>query len=234
MAKSLKLLLMENVDNLGIVGDVVNVRLGYARNYLLPRGLATEPNEELMKSLAAKRAEAERQVALMRKAREEESARLQGVELTLVRSCNDQGHLYASVTQQEIAAGLNAQGFSLVKPRDVRLNQVIKRIDAYDVHVRLDTDLDAVIKLWVVADRKLDLHKEEEEATPAESRGEAKGGAEARKGDEGAPAEGKTRSKGEGKGRGETTRQESKAAEPREESKPARKSESGKKAGKSS
>lgn len=233
MAKSLKLLLMENVDNLGIVGDVVNVRLGYARNYLLPRGLATEPNEELMKSLAAKRAEAERQVALLRQAREEESARLQGAELTLVRSCNDQGHLYASVTQQEIAAGLNAQGFSLVKPRDVRLNQVIKRIDAYDVHVRLDTDLDAVIKLWVVADRKLDLHKEEE-SSPAEPKGEAGAEAEVRRKDEGGSAEGKSRSKGEGKGRGETTRQESKTAEPREESKPARKSESGKKAGKSS
>ncbi|MBM4109300.1 MAG: 50S ribosomal protein L9 [Phycisphaerae bacterium] len=172
MARSLKLLLVESVDSLGIVGDVVNVRLGYARNFLLPRGLATEPSEELMKSLAAKRAEAERQLAAMRKAREEESAKLTGTELTLIRSCNDQGHLYASVTQQEIATALNGQGFQIVKPRDIRLAQVIKRIDSYDVHVRLDSDLDAIVKLWVVADRKLDLHKDEEPAPAAQ--GEAK------------------------------------------------------------
>lgn len=185
MAKSLKLLLVESVDSLGIVGDVVNVRLGYARNFLLPRGLATEPSEELMKSLAAKRAEAERQLAAMRKAREEESAKLTGTELTLTRSCNDMGHLYASVTQQEIASALNEKGFNLVKPRDVRLGQVIKRIDSYDVHVRLDSDLDSMIKLWVVADRKLDLHRDEpqepaeaeapKEAPKVEAKAEAKG-----------------------------------------------------------
>ena len=55
MAKSLKLLLIENVEALGIVGDVVNVRSGYARNFLLPRGLATQPSEERIKELAGKR-----------------------------------------------------------------------------------------------------------------------------------------------------------------------------------
>ncbi len=62
MAKNIKLLLVENVEALGIVGDVVNVRIGYARNFLLPRSLATQPTDELVKSLAAKRAEAEKQV----------------------------------------------------------------------------------------------------------------------------------------------------------------------------
>ncbi|MEM7755651.1 MAG: bL9 family ribosomal protein, partial [Planctomycetota bacterium] len=55
MAKSIRLLLTENVDNLGIVGDVVNVRLGYARNFLLPRNLATVPSEDIIQSLADKR-----------------------------------------------------------------------------------------------------------------------------------------------------------------------------------
>ncbi len=233
MAKSQKLLLLESVDNLGIVGDVVNVRLGYARNYLLPRGLATEPDEALMKSLAAKRAEAERQLAAMRKAREEESARLQGVELTLVRSCNDQGHLYASVTQQEIAGALNAQGFGLVKPRDVRLNQVIKRIDAYDVHVRLDTDLDAVIKLWVVADRKLDLHKDQEPASSEGGEASAAGESEpAESRAKGAEAKGKS-AEGWGADR-PAERKDGKTAEAKNEAKVSKKGEGEKKKSKKS
>jgi large subunit ribosomal protein L9 len=203
-AKNVKLLLMENVDSLGIVGDVVNVRLGYARNFLLPRSLATEPSEELMKGLAVKRAEAERQLALLRKAREEETAKLTGIELTLIRSCNDQGHLYASVTQPEIAAALNEQGHTLVKPRDVRLGQVIKRIDSYDVHVKLDSDLDAMIKLWVVADRKLDLRKDEPsepEPGPADGGEGAEAGEKPSKGKKGGRAD--AGEKPEGKGDGE-------------------------------
>src|SRR5687768_7408031 len=107
MAKSLKLLLTENVEALGIVGDVVNVRTGYARNYLLPRNMATTPSDELIKQLAGKRAEAEKQVAAHRKSREELNEKLKGVEVTLVRSCNDMGILYGAITQQDVAAALN-------------------------------------------------------------------------------------------------------------------------------
>ncbi len=167
MAKSLKLLLTENVDSLGIVGDVVNVRIGYARNFLLPRDLATQPSEEKVKALASKRAEAERMLAEQRKQREATISKLQGYELSLTRSCNDQGILYGAITQQDVASALGEAGFA-VKPRDVRIAQVIKRIDTYDLHIKMDSDLDATIKLWVVADRKLDLEK------AAESEGEAK------------------------------------------------------------
>lgn len=162
MPTNIKLLLTENVEALGIVGDVVNVRTGYARNFLLPRDLATQPSEEKIKALAAKRIEAEKMLAEQRKQREELNKKLQGIEVHLIRSCNDQGMLYGAITQQDIASALNEQGHA-VKPRDVRMNQVIKRVDAYEVHVKLDSDLDSTIKLWVVADRKLDLEKAREE-----------------------------------------------------------------------
>jgi large subunit ribosomal protein L9 len=162
MGKNVKLLLTENVDSLGIVGDVVNVRLGYARNYLLPFGVATEPTEEKIKELAAKRAEAEKELAHLRERRSELVSKLEGMEITIQRSCNDQGVLYGSVTQQDIASALNSLGYG-VKPRDVRLTESIKRIDTFDVHLRFETDLETVIKLWVVADRKLDLDEEREE-----------------------------------------------------------------------
>jgi large subunit ribosomal protein L9 len=161
MPKSLELLLTENVEALGIVGDVVRVRTGYARNYLLPRNLATTPSDEMVKELQGKRADAQRQLALQRKHREELVEKLKGIEVTLVRSCNDLGHLYASITQQDIAAALGEQGHG-VKPRDVRIAQVIKRIDNYDVHVKLDSDLDAIIKVHVKPDRELDLAKDSE------------------------------------------------------------------------
>jgi large subunit ribosomal protein L9 len=179
MAKSLKLLLTENVDSLGIVGDVVNVRVGYARNFLLPRQMATTPTEEAIASVASKRAEAQRQLAELRKQREELIHRMDGVHITIVRSCNDLGHLYASVTQQEISAALAAAGYAGVKPRDVRLNQNIKRVDTYDVHIKFESDLDSTIKLTVQPDRKLDLDRAaqaEAEARAAEEAAAGKGG----------------------------------------------------------
>lgn len=161
MAKTITLLLTENVDSLGIVGDVVKVRTGYARNFLLPRDLATEPTDEKIKEVASRRVEAERQVADLRTQREAMAKKLDGLEITIQRSCNDLGLLYASVTQQDIAAALTTLGFE-VKPREVRIAHTIKRIDTYDVVVKFDADLGASIKLWIVADRKIDEDEREE------------------------------------------------------------------------
>jgi len=161
MAKNVQLLLTENVSHLGIVGDVVRVRLGYARNYLLPRGLATEPSDEVREALAAKREEAERQLRELRAQREKMVEKLESFEVTLQRSCNDQGLLYGSVTQKDIADALVAEGFN-VEPRDVRLGQTIKRVDSYSVLVKLDQDLEADVKLWVVPDRELHVEERDE------------------------------------------------------------------------
>lgn len=159
--KTVKLLLTENVDNLGIVGDVVNVRIGFARNYLLPRNLATQPSDELMKELAAKRAEAEKEVAALRKQREEAIGKMQDLEMTLQRSCNDQGILYGSVTQQDIAGALTELGHP-VQPREVRIGQTIKRVGEFEVTVKLASDLEATIKVHISADRELDEAERDE------------------------------------------------------------------------
>ena len=161
MARNVKLLLTENVDSLGIVGDIVNVRVGYARNYLLPFGYATTPSDELVAQLAEKRAQAEKQLAERRAQREEMIGKLNGQELTLIRACNDQGQLYGSVTQQDISSALKELGFN-VAPREVRLSTTIKRVDTFDIHIKVDSDLEADIKLWVVADRELDTEDNDE------------------------------------------------------------------------
>ncbi|MEM9165580.1 MAG: 50S ribosomal protein L9 [Planctomycetota bacterium] len=161
MARTIKLLLVENVDSLGIVGDIVNVRAGYARNYLLPFGYATEPSDELITQLADKRKTAEEEQRKLRVHREALVKKLEGVEITMERSCNDQGLLYGSVTQQDIAAALDSLGFG-VKPREVRLPQVIKRLGQFEVTVKLATDLEEHIQVHVAPDRELDLDDREE------------------------------------------------------------------------
>jgi large subunit ribosomal protein L9 len=154
MAKTIELLLVENVENLGIVGDVVKVRTGYARNFLLPRSLATVPSEELVKSLQTKRIEAEKQIAVLRGERAQTIEKLNGYSLELTRACNDLGILYGAVTQQEISAALNAAGYA-VRPRDVRLSSAIKRVDTYDVHIKFETELETDIRLTIKPDRVL-------------------------------------------------------------------------------
>ncbi|MEQ8850589.1 MAG: 50S ribosomal protein L9 [Phycisphaerales bacterium] len=161
MARTVKLLLTENVDNLGIVGDVVSVKLGYARNFLLPRGFATTPSDDLINQLADKRKKAEAELAELRKQRQALISKMDGLEMTITRACNDQGHLYGSVTQQDIAAALTELGYP-VKAREVRLAYTIKRVDKFDVTVKFDSDLEAHINLWVEADRELESDDRDE------------------------------------------------------------------------
>ncbi|RMH26499.1 MAG: 50S ribosomal protein L9, partial [Planctomycetota bacterium] len=162
MARTVEILLTETVDNLGLVGDVVRVRPGYARNFLLPSGRAIPPSEEAVRELAQRRAEAERELLRQKEMRSAMVEKLEGHEITLERSCNDQGQLYGSVTQRDIADALEADGFS-VRPRDVRLPHAIKRIDTYDVLIKFDADLSASIKVWVIADRPLETDEDREE-----------------------------------------------------------------------
>jgi large subunit ribosomal protein L9 len=200
MARNLQVLLLNNVDGTGIVGDVVNVRKGFFRNYLAPRGIATAPDEKLIKELQLKRKDAIKLLASQRKGREDLIAKLAGVELTLVRSCNDVGILYAAVTQQEIADELAKAGFKGVLDREVRLGQPIKRLGDYSIAVKFsmtaipDEDgkgkaveaasLESEIKIHVKPDRELELTRREKEA--AEEAAAAAEGGEKRQKDKGA------------------------------------------------
>jgi large subunit ribosomal protein L9 len=191
MPKTYELLLTESVEALGIVGDVVTVRSGYARNFLLPRNLATTPSPEKIAALATKRADAEQHVAEVRKHREEMVEKLEGFEVTLERTTNDQGLLYGSITQQDLATALRAAGFT-VRPRDVRITQTIKRIGDYDITIKPEADLEASVKLHVKSDRVLDLHKHDHAEAPASAPADAAHAEEAeekRKGKKSKPAE---------------------------------------------
>jgi large subunit ribosomal protein L9 len=148
---NVKVLLKESIRQVGKVGDIVEVSAGYARNYLLPRDLALEPTPGNIKKVEARRQEIERQERERREQQAALVAQLSGVEVTLERRANEQGHLYGAVSATEIAKALQAQGFN-VHPDDMVLPGRLDQINNYTVQVRLAEDLAADVKVWVAPD----------------------------------------------------------------------------------
>ena len=154
-ARRIELLLISNVENLGIVGDIVRVRMGFARNYLLPMGLAETPSQEKIDALAGAREVALKEYEANRAEQSTIIDKLDGIVLTLSRSANDQGGLYGSVTQRDIADALVENGFT-VDTRAVRLHSAIRRIGEYHVTIQFGSDLRADVEVHVNPDRPLE------------------------------------------------------------------------------
>ena len=174
--KNIELLLLETVENLGIVGDVIRVKVGFARNYLLPMGMAETPTPAKIENLKEARAKAEAELKALREMRERIIERVQDVSISMERSCNDQGALYGSVTHRDITDALNEAGYG-VDVKSIRLTHPIRRVGTYQVLVQFEKDLKAEITLVVEPDHELEGFGDQEtepEAT-AGAEGEAKG-----------------------------------------------------------
>ena len=164
----MKVLLRQTVDKLGYVGDVVNVRPGYARNYLLPQGLAMEPTEANLKAIeAAKQAYLE-QLARQRVELEARAKLLDGKEITIAAMANEEGHLYGSVGPAQIVAALDGEGFS-IEAENVMLDEPISRLDKYEVTVRFSEDVSARIGVWVVPPGESDREADDKTETVSQS-----------------------------------------------------------------
>jgi large subunit ribosomal protein L9 len=167
---SIKLLLKESVKNVGRVGDLVEVSPGYARNFLLPKDLAVHPTPNNVKKVEERRKEIER----IERERREEQARLikqlEGVEVTLERRANEQGHLFGSVTATDIAKALQGQGFN-IEASDVNLPGKLDRIDTYQVTISFASDLKTDVKVWVAPDAEskalIEAHRKAAASEPA-------------------------------------------------------------------
>ncbi len=174
MAAHIELLLLRNVEHLGIVGDVVKVRPGYARNYLLPLLMAEAPTPEKIEALKDARSAALAEVARVRSERAATVGRLEGHTITLVRACNDQGQLYGAVTHRDISDQLVAEGFG-VDQRAVRLSNPIRRVSTNHCTIQFDRDLIAEITVVVKPDRALDLEMERQDAERHHAAADAEG-----------------------------------------------------------
>ncbi|MAC20564.1 MAG: 50S ribosomal protein L9 [Phycisphaerae bacterium] len=160
--RQVTLLLNRNVESLGIVGDVVKVRPGYARNYLLPLGIAEVPTDERIAALKTARAEAMAELETLRSERRGIISALEDIAINLVRSCNDRGILYGSVTQRDIADGLNELGHR-VDERAVRLANPIRRVGEYPVVIQFEKEMKVEVIIKVDADRSIAEESEEME-----------------------------------------------------------------------
>ena len=148
----MKILLVKDIDKLGWLGDVVEVNTGYARNYLLPQGLATVPSEANLKAIAeekASRAEARIQDS---KRLERASEAVNGAEAVIAAKANELGHLFGSVGASEIAANLRDQGFE-VADEVVQLPEHIKEVGTREIILKYSEDLKATVSVVVVAEK---------------------------------------------------------------------------------
>ena len=148
----MKLILTTPVEKLGIAGDVVEVKDGYGRNYLLPQGKATVATAENVAAFEARRAELEKAAAEKKAAAEARAAQLSELVVTLGAHAGDEGKLFGSIGTRDIAEAVSAAGYPLEKA-EVRLpNGALRNTGEFDVAVHLHTDVETTLKLIIVAE----------------------------------------------------------------------------------
>ena len=146
----MQIILLEKVVNLGTLGDVVRVKDGYARNFLIPKGKARRATEATIKEFEARRAELEKVQADKLAQAQAVGAKLEGISLPISQKAGVDGRLFGSVTTMDIAAALGKHGFVAVEKAMVRLpNGPLKIIGDHDVSVALHPDVVVAIKVAV-------------------------------------------------------------------------------------
>jgi large subunit ribosomal protein L9 len=149
MAATTKLILLEDVEDLGRAGDTVTVAPGHARNYLLPKGLAAKVTPGALRQLAARseRIAAKRKLDL--EAAQALAAKVAEMEVTIPMQAGDDDRLFGSVTAHLIAEEMGRQGLA-IESRRIRLEEPIKALGEFAVEIRLHAEVIATVKLWVV------------------------------------------------------------------------------------
>ena len=145
----MKVILRQDVEKLGDQGDIIDVKVGHARNFLLPQGLAYPATPGSLKKL-----EEENKLKNLRqkkelRAAEDLAGKLSGVSLTFVMKAGEEDQLYGSVSTSDIASKLREQGFEIDK-KQVLIEEPIKMLGVYTIEVKVHTDVNAKVKLWVV------------------------------------------------------------------------------------
>ena len=146
----MEVILRQAVDDLGHPGDIVEVSSGYARNYLLPRGVAYAATPGNKKRIAQEKGRLEAAENARRDAAAAVAKRFEEVSLTFSAKVGEEGKLFGSVTASDIVHQLEAQGFTEVEKRMIDLHEPIKALGVYKVAIRLHADVKPEIKVWVI------------------------------------------------------------------------------------
>ncbi len=168
----MKIILRADVENLGRLGDVVSVKAGYGRNYLLPQGLAMLVTPGNLKAFELERKKLQARMDALRAAADELAGKLEGLELVIAMRVGDNDKLYGSVTTSIIGDALSAQGIE-VDRRRILIDQPIRTLGDHPVRVRLHADVIASLNVKVISEDKMHLVEAEKAEAPAETAAEA-------------------------------------------------------------
>jgi large subunit ribosomal protein L9 len=163
-----QVLLREDIDNLGARGEIVRVKAGYARNYLLPRKLAVEATASNVKQIEGERAALAKREAKERSTAELQADQLKNLNLKFERKVGEAGVLYGSVTSMDIAHELQNQGYEIDR-RKIVLREPIKRFGSYSVPMRLHRDVTVDIPVTVLGEGGVEVDVDSLEAQAAKS-----------------------------------------------------------------
>jgi len=148
----MEIILLETIDRLGGLGDMVKVRPGYARNYLLPQGKAKLATAENIAEIEARRAELEKHEAEMLAAAQARAKQLEGLEVSVTAKSGGEGKLFGSVTNANITEAISAKGIE-VERSEIRMPEGPIRIAGeYEIGIHLHAEVDATIKLTVIGE----------------------------------------------------------------------------------
>lgn len=149
----MQLILTEDVEHLGKAGQLVKVKPGFARNYLLPQGKAISATNRNVKKLEHDKAVIQRKVAATRGAAEELAAKIDGMILQFERLTGEGNKLFGSVTSKEIAEQLKVAGVNM-DHRKIKLAEPVREVGKYEAPIKIHGDITATLKFWVVAKEK--------------------------------------------------------------------------------
>lgn len=144
----MEVVLLERVEKLGQMGDVVNVKNGFARNFLLPQGKALRATKENMKRFEVERAQLEARNLDLKKEAQAVADKLEGQSFVVIRSASEAGNLFGSVTARDIAEAATEGGFS-VDRRQVALDKPVKELGLHPIRIILHPEVDATIRINV-------------------------------------------------------------------------------------
>ena len=145
----MKIILTETLEHVGDAGEIVDVKAGFARNYLLPRQLALIANSGNMAVYQEVKNQRGAQLAKEKREAEDRAEALGKASVTIAVSVGEEDRIFGSVTNQQIADQLKEQGFEIDR-RTIQLDESIRALGVYDVPIRLHPEVEATVKVWVV------------------------------------------------------------------------------------
>ena len=148
----MEVILFETVQSLGTVGDTVNVKPGFARNFLIPQGKAVPATPEALAAVELRRAELEAQEGQAREVAQVKAEKLEGMSVTVARKAGEEGKLFGSVGTSDLVEALAESGVEVTRHEVLLPDGALRQVGEYDIQLRLHTDVEAQIKVEVVPD----------------------------------------------------------------------------------